>query len=132
MDKVIFLPTIAVGALLILAYIVLCHRADKKAELPTIINMVLSAGGLVGGGVLLAATVLPQVFQKLSEIKIYIFIAGVAVLYVSFQSVWKELPLGPRKAKAKSAPSETPDSNAVDTNLEKPNAATTVGNERPR
>lgn len=121
MDKIIFLPTIGFGAVLILTYLLLCHRANNKAELPTIINLVFLASGLVGGSVLLVSCFSEDVLRKLSDIKIYIFIAGLAVLYVSIQGVRKELSFGGNKEIKKESIDESAKPYATNATEEKTN-----------
>lgn len=91
MDNWIVFPTIGLGSILLVVYLTLCIRRKKKPNLVTMINVVLLSSGLIGGLLLMAGCVCESLMKRISELKIYIFISGIAVLYISISGLWKAI-----------------------------------------
>jgi len=92
MDKVVvFLPSITLGAIFIGLYLFRCYRAQKSPDLSVLVSSLLQASCFICGFFLMASTISEKVKQVLTGIKIYIFIAGIAVIYVSAQWFYRDI-----------------------------------------
>ncbi len=91
MDKVVFIPSATLGVLFIGLYLFRCHRAQKSPNLSVMVSSILQASGLVCGFFLIASTISEKVKQVLTGIDIYIFIAGIAVIFVSAQWFYRDI-----------------------------------------
>ncbi len=91
MDKLVFLPSAFLGVVFILVYLYRCHRIKKQFSLSVMISAVLRASGLVCGLFLITSTMSQKVKEILEGIDIYIFIAGIAVIFVSSQGLYRDI-----------------------------------------
>jgi hypothetical protein len=91
MDKAMFIPSAILGLLFIVVYACQCYRHKKEFNYQIMINAVLQASGIVCGIVLIGSTFFESLRQYLSNLNIYIFISGLAMLAVSIQTVHRDL-----------------------------------------
>jgi hypothetical protein len=91
MDDSIYIPTLVVSVIFLAVYIFQCRRNGKAFDVSVLVSAVLGASGVSGGGFLMLSTVIPSLKEKLSNLNLYIFIAGLVVLVVSFQSLYREV-----------------------------------------
>ncbi|QOW05753.1 hypothetical protein [Vibrio parahaemolyticus] len=91
MDKVVFIPSAILGLIFISIYAYKCHVAKKKFSHQVMVNAVLQASGIVCGALLILSTFFEQLDQYLTNIDLYIFISGLAVLAVSVQSTFNDI-----------------------------------------
>jgi len=89
-DKIVFLPSAILGALLVASYLVLGFRRKTPIELKNMVSLFLSGAGFVGGILLLCGCFSEEARKKVDDLPLYIFIAGMAVLYVSFQAAHRD------------------------------------------
>lgn len=90
MDPIVYYPTIILALLLIPFSLYRRKKFNQPIELTNLVNLVLLSSGIVGGGLLLLSALYEPVTKRLSDIKLYIFIGGIAVLYVSIKGVVSE------------------------------------------
>ena len=91
MDKIILLPSVSLGGILIVIYIFRCWRMGRTPDLQVMVNAVLGASGIVGGLLLIGSPIVEYLKDKLSDLDLYIFIAGVAVLYASAKTIHRDV-----------------------------------------
>ena len=90
-DQIIYLPTAALGLILILIYVIKCWKKDKIFNVSTTINIVLQAAGVVAGVLLIVSTFYEELRSKLAGIDLYVLISGIAVFAVSFQGIHRDV-----------------------------------------
>jgi len=88
-DPIIFLPTVGLSIILVLIYAWKCHSKKVPFDAAILVNIVLSSSGIIGGLFLMVGTIYPDFQQKLADMNLYIFIAGLLVLAVSVQGLKK-------------------------------------------
>ena len=91
MDKLVFFPSALLGVAFIFVYLYRCHRIRKPFSLSVMSSAVLQASGLVCGLFLIASTMSQKVKEVLKGIDIYIFIAGIAVIVVTSQGLYRDI-----------------------------------------
>jgi hypothetical protein len=94
MDSLVLYPSLFVGFVLILLYLVRCHRHKRSVNLAVMTNAVLTGSGIVCGILLIIGSFNKKVMDHLTGINVYIFIAGVAVCYVSAETIYKDILQG--------------------------------------
>lgn len=97
MDKIIYLPSAGLGLCFVAFYIYRCHSAQKDFSLSIIVSCILHASGIVCGLFLIASTIFEKVKEFLQGIEIYVFIAGLAVIYVSLRSLHRDVIKGTKR-----------------------------------
>jgi hypothetical protein len=90
-DDIVYLPTVGLWAVFIILYLIRCRQTRKTPNLALVINAVLLSGGVATGVVLIASTFDGELQAKLTSIKSYVFVAGVAVVFVCGQALYREL-----------------------------------------
>jgi hypothetical protein len=83
----IYGPTIGLVALFVMAYCGRCWKDKRDFELQSFVAGVLSCSGLVGGSLMVASTVLPELQSKISDAKLYTLLGGGCVLWVSYHGL---------------------------------------------
>ena len=91
MDHIVLYPSIGLGLIIILVHLYKCHQSKRSVNLAIIINAVLAGSGIICGGLLMWGSFDDKIMKRLTGINIYIFIAGIAVLFVSAQTIYKDL-----------------------------------------
>lgn len=91
MDSVVLVPSVALGLLFLFAHLYLCIRRKQRTNIGVMINAFLQSSGIICGLFLMTGSVYAPAKEYLKGIDIYIFIAGLAVLIVSIQSVHKDI-----------------------------------------
>ncbi|MBF5039362.1 threonyl-tRNA synthetase [Methylophilus sp. 13] len=91
MDSIILIPTIILGIVCLIVYLVLCYKKSISPNLNVIVNMFLLSSGIICGLLLMLGSVYEPAKAYLKGIDIYIFIGGLAVLFVSGQGLFKDL-----------------------------------------
>ncbi|OOE31967.1 hypothetical protein BZG04_11070 [Salinivibrio kushneri] len=91
MDKALFIPSAVVSLLFIVLYALLCYRNKTEFDQKTITNLILQAFQIVCGVVLVASTFIPDLKELVSDLNLYILIAGAVLLVNSGQSAISEL-----------------------------------------
>jgi len=74
-----------------------CHRNKESLNLGIIINTFLLSGGVVCGLLLMVGCLYEPAKTYLKGIDIYIFVGGIAVLFVSVQGIYKDVFSDPEK-----------------------------------
>lgn len=83
----IYGPTAALTLLFVFAYCGRCWKANKDFELQSFVIGALSCSGFVGGSLMVASTVLPELQAKIADVKLYTLLGGGCVLWVSYHSL---------------------------------------------
>jgi O-antigen/teichoic acid export membrane protein len=91
MDKVIFIPSIILGLLFIGLHLFRCKKQREEPNIGIIINAILTAGSIVCALFLIVGSVFEPIMKYVSGLNLYIFIAGVALFYVSAQSIYRDI-----------------------------------------
>lgn len=91
MDDIVFVPAACLALLIVAIHVVRCLRAKRAPNVAFIVNAVLNAAGVVTGVLLVASTFDVGLRARLSNINIYVFISGLAVIFVCGQAVLREL-----------------------------------------
>lgn len=105
MDKVVFFPSAVLGLSLVAIYCIRSWRADLDINVGIIINILLSAAGVVAGVVIAASTLYEPLRQSVADLNFYILISGMAVIAVSVQSLAKDFGVKRHGATRTGAPS---------------------------
>ncbi|QPB84993.1 hypothetical protein CWC22_019180 [Pseudoalteromonas rubra] len=91
MDKAILIPSVAIATVLICIYLVRCWQTGKEVNNAVLISSLLNSSGIVCGLALAASPFFPSIKALIGGIDIYIVIGGVAVLFVSGQSLHRDV-----------------------------------------
>ena len=91
MDSVILVPSVVLGFVFLVCYLLRCHKRKTETNLGIMVNAFLQSSGIVCGVFLMAGSVYPPAKEYLEGIDIYIFIAGLAVSAVSMKGVFKDI-----------------------------------------
>lgn len=91
MDKALFIPSAIVSAVLITIYAIICFRNKSEFDQKTITNLILQAFQVVCGGVLIASTFISDLKVLVTDLNLYILIAGAVLLINSAQSAISDL-----------------------------------------
>lgn len=91
MDSVVLLPSVVLGIVVLLFYVVRCHRNKESLNLGVIVNTFLLSSGIVCGLLLMVGCIYEPAKAYLKGIDIYIFIGGIAVFVVSVQGLYKDV-----------------------------------------
>ena len=90
MDKLIFVPTVVLSFILVPIYLINCRRRSQPHSLSVVVHIVLSAAGVIGGGLLLVRPLFPSV-ARLAGLDIYIWLGALVVLIVSGEVIFREI-----------------------------------------
>ncbi len=90
-DPLVLYPSLFVGLVLVLIHLFHCHRNKRAVNLAVMTGAVLSGGGFVCGVLLVVGSFYKPVMDHLIGINLYIFIAGLAVCYVSARTIYKDI-----------------------------------------
>ncbi len=75
---------------LLVVALYLLTRAHRQRDLSKAVNLILYTGGIVGGVKIMWNASLDERYHALGATDwVFIFIGGVAVLWVSFSGIWK-------------------------------------------
>ncbi|MDO8990097.1 MAG: hypothetical protein Q7U91_10745 [Sideroxyarcus sp.] len=91
MDSIVLLPSVALGVVFVLFYVLRCHQNRESLNLGVIVNTFLLSSGIVCGLLLMAGCIYEPAKAYLKGIDIYIFIGGIAVFVVSAQGIYKDI-----------------------------------------
>ncbi|WP_019604539.1 hypothetical protein [Teredinibacter turnerae] len=91
MDKALFIPSAIVSLLFIIVYALLCYRNKTEFDQKIITNLILQAFQVVCGAVLVASTFISDLKELVSDLNLYILIAGAVLLVNSGQSAISDL-----------------------------------------
>jgi len=98
-DRTVFIPTAALGIVLVLIYCARCWKAGVAFNVGTLISLVLHSAGIVAGCIITLSTVYEPLRDAVSELNVYILISGLAVVAVSAQAVAGHLQFGAPEVK---------------------------------
>ena len=91
MDNAIFYPSALLGLVFVAIYTVRCWKSGTKFSTSVMINGVLRASGIVCALFLIASTFIESIKTLISEMNLYIFIGGLALLSVSVRGIYRDL-----------------------------------------
>ncbi len=91
MDKTILIPSVVLALILIGIYLFRCYKNKIEANNTILISSILNSSGIICGIALALSPFFPSIKQLLGGIDIYIVIGGIAVLFVSFQAIYKDV-----------------------------------------
>ena len=91
MDKTILIPSVVLALLVISLYLFRCWKFKKTVNNAVLISGVLNSSGIVCGIALGLSPFFPSVKALIGGIDIYIFIGGLAVLFVSSQAIHRDV-----------------------------------------
>lgn len=91
MDKAILIPSVLIAAVLICIYLFRCWKTGREINNSVLISSLLNSSGIVCGLALAASPFFPSIKALIGGIDIYIVIGGVAVLFVSGQSLHRDV-----------------------------------------
>jgi hypothetical protein len=91
MDKIIFVPSVLLGIILIGLYLMICFKNKCSPDIAVLINSILNASGVICGIFLVIGSINENMMKYISDLNIYIFIAGLALVFVSGQSIYKDI-----------------------------------------
>lgn len=95
----VFLFGIVVGSLLTLAYMGVAFARKGKPQLHNVVILYLCAAGVAAGGKVCLLACQSTVLQALNHERLYVFIGGLAVIWVSVISLAQPfLPAEPGRA----------------------------------
>jgi len=98
-DRLVFVPSAALGILLIAVYGAQCWRNGTTFNVAVLVNLILQAAGVVGGSLISISTFYEPLRQRLTGLDLYVLISGLVVVSVSIQGLLRDL-LGDAKRKA--------------------------------
>lgn len=107
MDKVVLLPSLALGLVFICIYMFRCWKNNAEFNIGIMINATFQASGAVCGLFLIIGIFSEDLRKLMTGIDIYIFISGLAVLAVSMQAFHKDAIKGTVTRESGSLPSTT-------------------------
>ena len=90
MDEITFYPSVFLSLILIIIYLIKSIKSKCPVDVASVIKLVFDSGGIVVGIFLLLSTLIKSIDIKLNNIKIYIFIGGLAIIIVSCQAIINE------------------------------------------
>lgn len=99
MNKALLIPSVIISTIFVLIYALLCFRNKTEFNQKIIINLILQAFQVVCGAVLMLSPVIPDLKDLLTDIDLYIFIAGAVLLMNSGQGVISDLKISVRDLK---------------------------------
>jgi hypothetical protein len=103
MDKAIYIPSAIIGLILIIIYALRSHSSGKEFNQAIMVNAILQASGLVCGVLLVAGTMNEEAKKLISEIDLYIFIAGMVILAASVKGIYTDIFLSTKGSRKQSS-----------------------------
>jgi hypothetical protein len=100
MDKSILIPSALLAALVIGLYLFRCWKHSHEVNNAVLINSIFYSNGIVCGVALVLSPFFPEIKNILGGMEIYILIGGVAVLFVSTQSIHRDAIRATRESAA--------------------------------
>jgi hypothetical protein len=91
MDKALIYPSAIIGIIFLACYLFQCAKKKNEVQTNAMIGLFMSGPSLVAGAYLVASPFSPQVTQSLSELPLYIFIAGMALIAHTAKNLWDQL-----------------------------------------
>lgn len=91
MDRIIWLPSVVLGLVLVGVYLFGCWRGWHRFELGVLVNVMLCSSGVVGGLLLMATIFVPALKANLESLWLYIVIGGLAVVAVSVRALYRDV-----------------------------------------
>ncbi|MDT3281637.1 threonyl-tRNA synthetase [Shewanella scandinavica] len=91
MDKALFIPSAIISAILFIIYAFICFKNKSELDQKIITNLILQAFQIVCGGVLIASTFISELKDLVTDLNLYILIAGAVLLINSVQSAITDL-----------------------------------------
>lgn len=91
MDKAILVPSVIFASFLICIYLYRCWKSKTEVNNSTLISSILNSSGVVCGVALALSPFFPKIKEVIGGIDIYVIIGGVAVLFVSFQGIHRDI-----------------------------------------
>jgi NhaP-type Na+/H+ and K+/H+ antiporter len=92
MDKTLFIPSAIIAGILILIYAILIFKKGLEFDQQAITNIILQSFQLVCGCVLIASTFIDDLATLVSDLNLYILIAGAVLLVNAIKTVYKDMP----------------------------------------
>jgi hypothetical protein len=92
MDKALFIPSAIIAGILIIFYAILIFRKGLEFDQQAITNIILQSFQLVCGCVLIASTFIDDLATLVSDLNLYILIAGAVLLVNAIKTVYKDMP----------------------------------------
>jgi len=89
-DKVIFVPTVVLSFILVPIYLINCRRRSQPHSLSIVVHIVLCAGSVIGGGLLVIRPLFPSI-ARLAGLDFFIWLGGLVVLIVSADIILREV-----------------------------------------
>jgi ABC-type uncharacterized transport system permease subunit len=89
-DKVMLIPSAALGLIFVIIYVWRCWKTGTEFNLAVMINTVFHASGIICGLFLIVSVFVPEAKEMISGIDIYVFVSGLAVFAVSAQSFHRD------------------------------------------
>ena len=87
----IFIPSAILALLLVRVYVILCCKRKKELNIGVLISAMLQASTFVCGLFIIVSTFSDTVRAYVKDMDFYMLIAGVAVVILSIQWIWKEI-----------------------------------------
>lgn len=91
MDKAILVPSVILALVIILLYLFRCWKNKIEVNNSIIISSILNSSGIICGICLALSPIFPDIKKVIGGIDIYVFIGGVAVLFVSSQGIHRDV-----------------------------------------
>lgn len=92
MDKALFIPSAIIAGILIILYAILIFRKGLEFDQQAVTNIILQSFQLVCGCVLIASTFIDDLADLVSDLNLYILIAGAVLLVNAIKTVYKDMP----------------------------------------
>lgn len=102
MDKVVLVPSLALGLIFICIYIFRCWKNGAEFNVGVMISATFQASGVVCGLFLIVGIFSEDLRALMTGIDIYIFVSGLAVLAVSLQAFHKDAIKGTKNTEQQS------------------------------
>ncbi len=91
MDKIVFLPAVLLGGVFLVIYLLRCRRQKHEPNIAIIIHLFLEAQGIVGGVLVCANTLFPELLDDKDAIRWFIFLGGMSVAFLAGKGLWSSL-----------------------------------------
>ncbi|MGF1836794.1 hypothetical protein [Photobacterium sanguinicancri] len=111
MDKALFIPSAILAGIFIVLYAIVGFKKGLEFEQKTITNIILQSFQLVCGAVLIASTFFDELVDLVSDLNLYILIAGAVLFINAIQSIYNDMPFSLRSSRTDSSDQEVIESN---------------------
>ncbi|WP_428821389.1 hypothetical protein [Microbulbifer sp. MCCC 1A16149] len=92
MDKALFVPSALIAGILFLVYTVQVFRNNLEFEQNAVVNIILQSFQLVCGIVLVASTFIESLAELVSDLNLYVLVAGAVLSVNAVKSVYRDMP----------------------------------------